>query len=158
MSEIDIERLKVDESLWPEGATHYIIDESGILKSEFHVETHEGFKELDSKAHWPKESPDINIIPRPTKQEWEGGLPNPGDLVRHPRYAEPCTLKWIGKAMCVIESNFGDEYFAAVEDLEPPKSKEQRQREELERLVFAYSDFSEEIADDILSRYNLEEK
>jgi len=112
----------------------------------------------------PDKSEAHPLIPRPAKTEWVDGLPNVGDLVRHPRYANPCELKWLGKANCVIESDFGDEYFAAFEDLEPLQTPEQRQREELVDLIENRSDWGHsqqmvnELADAILSKYNLTEK
>jgi len=153
MSEIDIERLKVDESLWPEGKWYWC---GRPWVRGFHSD-HE---------------PCSECIPRPTNPEWVDGLPPEGVE------CEFRTTHWrIGKVVCYVEGRHGKQGVVQFDDdwqcfcpedveagrVRPIQTPEQRQREELADVIrgthtmLTGSD-QKAIADAILSKYNLTEK
>lgn len=149
MSEIDIERLKVDKSLWPSHASYYCTEDR-IFKNKF-------------------AGPCKFCIPRPTRQEWDGeGLPPVGVEceVDDPVLGNwnKCIVKWIGREVVVVDRPEGGELcvLKRAENFRPLKSQQKRQREEL--AGFISNELGESkylglgIADAILSRYNLEPK
>ena len=160
MSDIDIERLKWDADYWDEvgaaeGTTHYC-----------------PVAELFYDDNYPIAP---CCIPRPTKQEWEGGLPTVDCECEfiHPGIRSHGWQTGVIKAYfddrVVIQSNpliwepNGIAVILIDSELKfrPLKSKAERQWEELAALCDGYikrDDYGHNLADAILSRYNLEPK
>ena len=112
-------------------------------------------------------------IPRPTKQEWDGGLlPEVGVECEfiHPGITsegwQVGTIKAYFDDRVVIKSNpsiwpaCGYAVILIDEELKfrPLKSQHELQREELCAIASKYSDLGHVIVDDILARYTLEPK
>ena len=183
MSEIDIERLKADADYWdevaPEGATTYDPTEEFGYPSFMKNTDHEW--KYFSRVHqkWiPCTGGEIDqFIHRPSKQEWDGGLPPVGVECEYQlKHDEPhkwsrCVIEFIGDRHIVVKS-WPDETMPEFEQcfkkrevkFRPLKSQQERQREELVDTVcspgFLSKDGSAswEIADAILSQYTLEPK
>lgn len=168
--DIDIERLKVDESLWPEGKWYWC---GRPWVRGFHSD-HE---------------PCSECIPRPTNPEWVDGLPPVGltneQFTLMTRISCACNdhkethykvaAHFEGHAVVVGRSGVSGGIFAHAvppSSCRPIQTPKQRQREELHELllpavrqlkhnngsegfVFAY-DAEETLT--ILSKYNLTEK
>jgi hypothetical protein len=183
MSEIDIERLKVDADYWslcgaPEDATHYAPEEGVLDPCWIKFDGQWRAKCVDStNGNWGFDDPDCDpsrYISRPTKQEWDGGLlPEVGVECEfiHPGITsegwQVGTIKAYFDDRVVIKSNpsiwpsCGYAVILIDEELKfrPLKSQqERRQREEL-LSILENTDYSTHgQADAILSRYNLEPK
>ncbi|BES72219.1 hypothetical protein RE428_32370 [Marinobacter nanhaiticus D15-8W] len=56
---VDIEKLKVDESLWPDGQRFAVISHDGVFVAW-----------TNTKTTWP--DPVWHLIPRPTTKQWDG--------------------------------------------------------------------------------------
>lgn len=181
MSEIDIERLKVDPSLWPDRATHY----SSINGIFYKVE--DGKVYLKACGTWLASMHDAcvfveypDVIPHPTKQEeplpWEGGLPPVGTICEYQlKHDEPhdewskCVIEFVGDRY-VVTKCWPDETMSELEQcfmkrdvkFRPLKSKHERQREELASTIFETGyvgeAFKDVVADAVLSRFTLESK
>lgn len=171
--------MDIDWSKAPEGATHYRF-EGGPFIGGFYMHTGgEWFFHVDYA--WEKlESPDINenypLLCRPTKpQEWEGLEPMPCELDDgHPIRRLGELGNQAHNLGCELQNDedLSDELSAvAVKlwDLEKQlrlKSQQERQSEELEKLVRdAYLDGASAhvgglnaVVSAILSKYNLEPK
>lgn len=114
--DIDIERLKVDESLWPEGKWYWC---GRPWVRGFHSD-HE---------------PCSECIPRPTNPEWVDGLPPVGRLVEgfinygaSTKWRKCEVLKHAnGEAAVYAENRF----LAWCKEFRPIQTPEQRRREEL---------------------------
>lgn len=141
MSEIDWNKA-------PEGATHYCHARKDWLN--YHVD-----------------SIDDCCIPRPTKQEWEGGLPPIGSYSRISRKNDVRPSDLVVKIVCytgqlvIVENDVGTEYALSKDQVSfgPEISKAERQMEGLANLIDEnYGNSGTGIADAILSRYNLEPK
>jgi hypothetical protein len=139
----DIERLKVDESLWPEGANYFL--PGGIFASEC--------LQVGRK----------DAIPRPTKPEWVDGLPPVGEECEiTTEYGWlPCTIVAHGEDYAVAhihpnENNLKVDW--SRHGFRPIQTPEQRQREELLSIIEDLGYSSHGVADAILSKYNLTEK
>lgn len=163
MTNIDIDRLAVDREYW---------DEVSAKQSEFALIR-------DKKViAWSFDEPDFwgrEVIPRPTKQEWDGGLPGSGTICEYQlKHDEPndewskCVIEFVGDHH-VVAKCWPDETMPELEQcfkkrevkFRPIKSKKERQREELSALCDDYikrDDYGYNLADAILSRYNLEKK
>ena len=169
--DIDIERLKVDREYWSIasvlGSTYYD-KETGLFCDEMGYYTKHGFK-LWSGIN-PKTYKPGRFIPRPAKApevEWDGsGLPPAG-----------CECEVRGDSdnwyKCKIIGHHGSravffcdhwtpdsDYNASpASEFRPIRTKEQRQRDDLIAII-PHPGFStkEEIAEAILSNYNLEPK
>jgi hypothetical protein len=214
MSEIDIERLKADPSLWPDGATHYRSANDMFYKVEdgevyyaaygdWCVSAHDvynfvGHREtipLQTKQEWTPERqavktldgmnytyrggeywvPPLGQIPA-YLQEWDSeGLPpvgcecevdmqlvelDAGTYINPWRWCEvlahrdDCAILWIPSANRVLKVRDRKAF-------RPLKSPQERQREELTTLCDDYikrDDYGHNLADAILSQYNLEPK
>jgi hypothetical protein len=154
MSEIDIERLKVDESLWPEGMTHYCPEARMFYR--------------DNYPQGPC------CIPRPAKTEWVDGLPVVGTKceikTRSTSEWLPVTIKYISPQGVVAETESGLDAFISCTngpEYRPIKSGAERLKDELAALCkqkFNQQTSSsnpclwEQIASAILSKYNLTPK
>lgn len=187
MSDIDVERLKWDADYWdevaPEWAAVYLHHYSKG-KACFAEAHHQCAKAVIAESHNPERSP-FNLakscwhtpVPRPTKQEWEGGLPTVDCKCQfiHPGIRSHGWQTGVIKAYfddrVVIQSNpliwepNGIAVILIDSELKfrPLKSKQERQREELAGLLDQYCRGSycgneKAVADAILSRYNLEPK
>lgn len=163
MTNIDLKRLAVDRGYWdsvaPGGATHcgakhgkaewwmrkggLVYERNGALWNE--------------RLMWPK-----NLIPRPTKQEWEGGLPPVGcecEFVFNRMWVSAKVVGYDGPACVVAIDGEGYEGSRNPSDFRPVKSQHERLRGELAHLIDEnYGNSGAGIADAILSRYNLESK
>ena len=167
---------EIDWSKAPEGATHY---DPGSADGEY-----PSFMKIScgnwyywSRVHdeWIGHSTDreSEYIPRPTKQEWEGGLfPVPigakcectFGVEHHDTWHKgECVFQGIdpeGREYVVIDTGTYQACFRSLDHIRPLKSQHERQREEL--LSFLEGNWlqldKEEIVDAILSRYNLEPK
>ncbi|WP_339806371.1 hypothetical protein [uncultured Marinobacter sp.] len=154
---IDIERLKVDREYWEEVCTHADYDTYCTLAK--------GFGPGDRCNH---------CIPRPKapEAEWVDGLPGVGvecELLRGKEWV-PVEITGKGKRVTVFRRlcNAGLEEMteADASEFRPLRTPEQRQRDELNKLVRkAYLDGAcdhvgglSAVTDAILSRYNLEPK
>lgn len=171
---IDIERLKHDETLWPEGATHVGSDtRDGVCFYKLHKD---GFKFLYAKKRhppWWKEVVGLPVhgplIPRPEPQaaEWDGeGLPPVGELVELKvfqareevwRTAEVVGY-WEG-AVVMVDLAVNVAVKEKKPNYRPIRIKEQRLRDELADLINKNGMcLSGELANKILSHYTLEPK
>lgn len=174
MSDIDLKRLAVDREYWDEvaplGATHHW-EPSGdwyqdcgdhALAWNF---TARGWK----AARAPLRITRDEAIPRPTKQEWENGLPPVGTVCEgmvsygaSTKWRKCEILKYRNGQAAVLVDDPG--FLAWCEEFRPLKSQHERQREELVDMVCGQGFLSRdgnvswEIADAILSKYNLEQK
>jgi|SRR5690554_1002970 len=151
MSEIDIERLKVDADYWDEVAhgsvTHYC-PEAGLFYA-------------DSYPISP------SCIPRPTKRDREGGLPPVGSYSRISRKNDVRPSDLVVKIVCytrqlvIVANDVGTEYALSKDQVSfgPEMSEAEMQRGELISIIEGAGWMREEdTADAILSRYNLEPK
>jgi len=160
--DIDIERLKVDKSLWPEGAMWAVISKSKKVRFYGNVD----------------ESIEDSCIPRPPKKaqeaEWDGsGLPPVGvecELLRGKEWV-PVEITGKGKRVTVFRRlcNAGLEEITEADATEfrTIRTKQQRQREELKAFLSESVCSSNgmnkhqimgDLTDAILSKYNLTEK
>lgn len=165
---IDIERLKVDESLWPEGATHY----SFWVEEFFKLENGEFWVD-NNGIEWVQA-----FIPRPTSPEWVNGLPPVGcecEINPHGEWFK-ATVHGYGKNKFLAEispfqkDSDGDvingehAYWTESTKFRPIRTPEEKQREELAGLVYSaldkniYMEDCEAVIEAILSKYNLTEK
>jgi len=173
MTDIDIKRLEWDADYWdavaPLGATHYWgpsgewYQDCGDYVLAWHL----------TGRNWQAALAPLRIttdaaIPRPTKQEQEGG-----DHVKHVgmRFQASlgeCELMAIdsnGVTCCVKMDDGGHLQFCSLDALMPIKPQHERQREELVEVVEAEMEncfhkavTAGDIADAILSKYHLEPK
>lgn len=183
MSDIDVDRLKWDADYW---------DECGAPEDAAHVgnrwdkQPERGFKpcwyRLGDGAYfyYPEyrqwepcangEPCHIPTIPRPTKQEWEGGLPPVGcecEAVHFNSWAHVevvAHVRAIDGPKAVFQLVGFNEWnaYSDPSKFRPLKSKAERQREELAKVIFETEYVGEAskdiVADAILSSYTLEEK
>jgi hypothetical protein len=186
MSEIDVERLKVDAGYWPDESEAFFYMPEGMFKPFFAKSAkHSDLSTGEMSGGWIGEKLNGDTyhvfsacwerIPRPTKQEWEGGLPTVDCKCQfiHPG------IKSHGWQTGVIKAYFDDRVVIQSNPLiwepngiavilidselkfRPLKSKQELQREELAGLCDGYikrDDYGHNLADAILSRYNLEPK
>lgn len=157
MSDIDVERLKWDADYWdevaPEEATTYdptkVFGYPSFMKNTDHEWKYFSRVHQEWIPHTGGERD--QFIPRPTKQEWEGGLPTVDCKCQfiHPG------IKSHGWQTGVIKAYFDDRVVIQSNPLiwepngiavilidselkfRPLKSKQERQREELAELVRA---------------------
>jgi hypothetical protein len=171
MGEIDIERLKVDRAYWdevaPEGATHYcdVITNPFLKCIAPTVKYWSGKAWVGYGCRYLAKNHIRNSIPRPTKQEWDGeSWPIPIGAVFENSIGEERTV--VAHDQGLIVCRCGRELYRAYDETYLPKfrplrTKQQRQRDELAALCDDYikrDDYGHNLADAILSRYNLEPK
>lgn len=175
---------EIDWSKAPDGATHFVPKKYEWDAAVFwRMEGEKGVEAWAVTAgglvHYREpvwtEDGFIGAIPRPTNQEWDGGLPDVGTVCEYQlEHDEPhdewsrCVIEFVGDRH-VVAKCWPDEAMPELEQcftkrevkFRPLKSKKERQREELVNLISyhpIYKNAVVRLADDILSRYRLEEK
>ncbi len=168
---IDTKRLETDAAYWrecgaPEDATHYdpvfhqFLQHSGLT----------GWHRWQSKSwelcHDPGPYLEDKFIPRPQSErvdglpEWDGvSAPEPGELAV--TSGGKCqVLGWDAQRNKVaVQWHDGELGVVSMAALKPLRTKEQRQRGYLAKLIRDHADDTDiGLADAILSRYNLESK
>lgn len=153
--------MSIDWSKAPEGATHYTSDEGYAdwwRQDEQCMHEWKGGT-WNKRLLWPK-----SLIPRPTKQsqEWDGeSTPAPGDQAK--TSGGICSvLAWDAQRNKVaIQWHDGELGVVSAEALKPIRTKEQREREGLIKVIKDCDDIacsSDDIADAILAKYELKER
>lgn len=151
--DIDIERLKVDESLWPEGATHFVAGGSVFSDVFWRVEDDAGVEAwavgMSELVHypdpfWPYESLP-KMIPRPAKTqapEWYGEFPPPIGSACECTFAIERNDRWHkgevvlhgidpeGRRYFVVDTGAYQPCFRSVARVRPIRTKERRERDE----------------------------
>lgn len=169
---IDIERLKVDADYWslcgaPEDATHYSPKEVGFDPCWMKFDGQWRAKYTGSTSgNWGFDDPDDDprrYIPRPIKQEWDGGLPPVGTVCEKSPHWHKCEIIAEHDGGLVIYDMHTLSYYKVGKGMNfrPLKSPHERQREELSALCDDYikrDDYGHSLAGAILSHYNLEPK
>lgn len=167
----------IDWAKAPEGATHYdptdrCEDSQWMMKVSERAWCFYDGDDWESIDYSEVAHQLCEYIPRPTKQEWEGGLPPVG---WEGEYTKPsgfvgrtCVWRWcvvvahdLGGAL--IRTDKDKYHLLTVPEYEfrPLKSQQERQREDLALLCDMYirgDEYGHNLADAILSRYNLEPK
>lgn len=184
---IDIEKLKVDESLWPDGATHFVPGATDGFSDVFwRVEGDKGVEAwavgMSGLVHYPEPSSAYDTmpeaIPRPTKPqapEWDGeGLPPVGftqqdcELVGVEGFHQGFEVVAHKGVAAIVWGSYEDDPEGQVETLlashfSPIRTKEERQREEIKRELCQFlqsrllRDCSN-ITESILNKYDLTRK
>lgn len=168
---IDTKRLATDAAYWrecdPSGgeATHF--DEVAVrfIKRNGHGWLHY------MAGQWISFAPVKRVIPRPQapEAEWVDGLPRMGARVEctfavehHDTWHKgKVTFHGIdpeGREFFIVDTGIYQACYRSTDHVRPLRTKEQRQKDELEAIIHDCTYDPKDIADAILSRYNLEQK
>jgi hypothetical protein len=184
MTNIDLKRLAVDREYWPKEAEAFFYMPKGVFKPFFAKSAkHSDFSVEGMSGGWIGEKLDgesyhvfsecWEMIPRPTKKaqevEWVGGLPPVGAVCEVKGAVENWAKCKIvghhnGKAVFFCDHWVSESDYDALpaSEFRPIRTKkQQRQREELAALCDDYIKrdyYGHNLADAILSKYNLEPK
>ena len=96
---------EIDWSKAPEGATHYDRDFGFFCNSEGFWSNYNEWHPVCRQGHYAWVSD--RYIPRPTKQEWEGGLPPVGEVVTPDWSYLRYRVEWVGGYGQVLVSEIG---------------------------------------------------
>lgn len=139
---MDIEQLKVDESLWPEGASHWDM-ESELFVSSTHVYFPDGKRERPSRRTLANFG---RYIPRPTTKQWdENGNPPLGCECE---FYDNASNEWervfvvayhckTGEAIFSESLTGGLLYYGGSSEFRPIKTAAERKKEETINQAYA---------------------